>query len=201
MGDPAKILQIAAPVLESIRSPNGINLIKITAQNLESLKFKQPDFTLGGNQVLDLALQAEELLNNLSLRLGADQIKTAQLNSSYLPEKSFFFKSVKSKSTTSAEVPPFLFSGWPPRLLEKPEEIKTIALLPDHPPAKIIWAGKVLRIIRASGPERLAAEWWHEQLNGNLALREYFRVQDQYGQWLWVFRESLSAKWYVHGLW
>jgi protein ImuB len=31
--------------------------------------------------------------------------------------------------------------------------------------------------------------------------RDYYRVQDQGGRWLWVCRESQTGRWFVHGIW
>ncbi len=31
--------------------------------------------------------------------------------------------------------------------------------------------------------------------------RDYFKVQDERGCWLWVFRDRASARWFMHGVW
>ncbi len=47
-----------------------------------------------------------------------------------------------------------------------------MALLPDHPPARFRWRGRLWLIARAEGPERIAPEWWrHEDGQGELWLR------------------------------
>ncbi len=35
----------------------------------------------------------------------------------------------------------------------------------------------------------------------DLAARDYYRVQDEVGLWLWVFRRLDSGRWFVHGVW
>jgi hypothetical protein len=35
----------------------------------------------------------------------------------------------------------------------------------------------------------------------DLAARDYYRVQDEAGLWLWVFRRLDTGRWFVHGLW
>ena len=34
-----------------------------------------------------------------------------------------------------------------------------------------------------------------------LAARDYFKLQDQHGQWIWLFRRRSDNAWFVHGLW
>jgi protein ImuB len=62
----------------------------------------------------------------------------------------------------------------------------------------------------ASGPERIAAEWWRgaagtgERAPADL-VRDYYRVEDMAGARFWLFRTGRNAgspgtKWFVHGL-
>ena len=65
-----------------------------------------------------------------------------------------------TKSMRATRVPAL---SWPPhwprpsRLLDPPEHIETVALLPDHPPAAFTWRGQRRRVARADGPERIFA--------------------------------------------
>jgi hypothetical protein len=31
--------------------------------------------------------------------------------------------------------------------------------------------------------------------------RDYFKVQDEQGRWLWIYRVLEQGCWFVHGLW
>ena len=31
--------------------------------------------------------------------------------------------------------------------------------------------------------------------------RDYFKIQDERGRWLWIYRVLESGRWFVHGLW
>jgi protein ImuB len=31
--------------------------------------------------------------------------------------------------------------------------------------------------------------------------RDYYKVQDQHGQWLWLYRQRRDGQWFVHGIW
>ena len=85
-------------------------------------------------------------------------------------------------------------------LLDTPRPIRVIALLPDRPPSWIDWGTAKGVVLAASGPERIAEEWWHAALPAD-ASRDYFRVQDIGGRWLWIFRDNRNEKWFLHGLW
>jgi protein ImuB len=94
----------------------------------------------------------------------------------------------------------------PPRLLQEPEPIETMALLPDHPPVWFVWRSMRRRVRRADGPERIRGEWWKRDAE-LAAVRDYFRVEDDAGERYWIFRsgdgehpESGSQSWFLHGI-
>jgi hypothetical protein len=71
---------------------------------------------------------------------------------------------------------------------------------------RVRWRGEDLRIERSVGPERIEGEWWR----GGEPARDYFKVQDERGRWLWVLRRdggedgagaAAGSAWFVHGLW
>ncbi len=96
----------------------------------------------------------------------------------------------------------------PVKLLRRPDAITAIAPVPDDPPALFSWRGKTHRITRATGPERIARDWWrHEHDNARPEaekIRDYYAVEDTEGARFWVFRAGLvdgqaPARWYIHG--
>ncbi|NKM86554.1 DNA polymerase Y family protein [Rhizobium laguerreae] len=94
----------------------------------------------------------------------------------------------------------------PVRLLARPEQVDVMALLPDHPPVWIMWRGKRRKVKNADGPERIFGEWW-ERNSEMAAVRDYFVIEDEGGERLWIFRsgdgvdtETGSHKWFVHGV-
>ena len=103
-------------------------------------------------------------------------------------------------------------AGWPDhwprpsRLLPRPDPIDAMALLPDQPPVWIAWRGVRRRIARADGPERIFGEWWTRAAE-RIAVRDYFRVEDEAGERLWIFRAgdgehaaTGSHRWFLHGV-
>jgi protein ImuB len=91
-------------------------------------------------------------------------------------------------------------------LLSSPEPIQTVALLPDHPPVSFTWRGIRRRVKRADGPERVFGEWWKRDAE-LVAVRDYFRVEDEGGERFWIYRAgdgedaaTGSHKWFLHGI-
>jgi protein ImuB len=66
-------------------------------------------------------------------------------------------------------------------------QARTVALLPDHPPAFFTWRGVRRRVKRADGPERVFGEWWTRDAEMT-AVRDYFQVEDEAGERYWVYR-------------
>jgi len=94
----------------------------------------------------------------------------------------------------------------PSRLFGNPEPIETMSALPDQPPVIVTWRGKRRRIVRADGPERIFGEWWLRPMEMH-AVRDYFVVEDESGERLWVFRSgdgvdtaTGSHRWFLHGI-
>ncbi len=92
----------------------------------------------------------------------------------------------------------------PLRLLEAPEPVEAVAEVPDGPPIRFRWRRQLHPVVRAEGPERIAAEWWRTA--GDLPTRDYFRVETASGHRFWLFRAGLYGReagrptWFLHGL-
>jgi protein ImuB len=94
----------------------------------------------------------------------------------------------------------------PLRLFDPPQPINAVMFeVPDGPPRRFTWRGRIYGIARWEGPERIAAEWWHRRDRGGKS-RDYYRVEDEEGHRFWLFRHGLPEKdkpapdWYLHGL-
>lgn len=97
----------------------------------------------------------------------------------------------------------------PTALLEHPEPVRAVALTPDHPPSALWWRGRQLNLLAGFGPERIGGEWWDAARTqgaggpdaAGAGERDYFRVQDVTGRWLWVYRQLRTGEWFIHGAW
>jgi protein ImuB len=79
--------------------------------------------------------------------------------------------------------------------------------MPDDPPVAFRWRRVLHHVRSATGPERIADEWWRK--SGTLReagrVRDYYRLEDENGARFWVFRAGLHGEdnkpsWYLHGL-
>jgi protein ImuB len=209
--DTKHLAAIITPIIETMTFFGEVREIKLKAKQIEAAYSDQ--ITLGASR--DSAhskRERKELLNSFSVRLGKDRVSLATLHHSYIPERSFSYTSAISSSsyestpvtshTVCEPLVPYTITDRPSILLENPEQISTIAMLPDKPPSFINWRGAHLKIISGIGPERIAPEWWASDLQtGIFSERDYFKIQDDCGRWLWVYRNQGTHEWFLHGVW
>lgn len=162
------------------------------------------------------------LLDALRQRLGAESVRHIVPVASHWPERSEKPTDQRSEKPTDqrSEVlnraPIATRDGdaaWPsakhvrprpPLMLPRAEPAEVIALMPDGPPLRLRWRGKLHSVAHAEGPERVAAEWW--RTTKDAPTRDYYLVEDRAGHRLWLYREGIpgretaSARWFVHGL-
>ena len=77
-------------------------------------------------------------------------------------------------------------------MFERPEPINMVAT------AGFKWRRVTRANIQHEGPERIAMEWWrHDEA---VPARDYFRMEDQENRRYWLYRNTVSAEWFLHGL-
>lgn len=201
----------SAPDALSAAAEAMVETITLAATRSESLQMTQTG--LSGGRDTDLAA-LERLVDRLSGRLGPDNVRRFAARESHLPER------VQASSPALARSQAQSHDVWqaplprPPRLLTCPEPIEATAPVPDDPPVMFRWRGRLHRIARAEGPERIAPEWWRtpDTADNHTVLdvdtRDYYRVEDTDGRRFWLYRDGLydrnrytkdPPKWYLHG--
>ncbi len=156
------------------------------------------------------------LLDALRQRLGPDSVRHLAPVASHWPERSEKIIKERSEKATrernenrtetrdEAAVWPAVKGTRPPLLLPRAEPADVIALMPDGPPQRLRWRGRLHTIAHAEGPERIAAEWWRTRTPQ--PTRDYYLVEDDAGRRLWLYsegipgRETAAPRWFVHGL-
>jgi protein ImuB len=192
--DVRHILKLFDTSLNTIEPALGIELFILEAPVVEEHLSHQEKMweTEGGLNDNRLA----ELLDRLASKIGSDTIHR------YLPEESYWPERSIKEASTLAESPGIQWRTEklrPLHLLSKPETIEVSAPIPDYPPMLFRWKGKVHKIMKADGPERIEQEWWIQQGQH----RDYYRVEDESGFRYWIFRSGHYSdplyQWYLHG--
>lgn len=136
-----------------------------------------------------------ELLDRLSGKIGASSIQRYLPDEHYWPERSVKKAGSLDETASTAWI---LDRPRPVQLFAKPENIEVTAPIPDYPPMFFRYKGKIHKISKADGPERIEQEWWIEEGQH----RDYYAVEDEEGKRYWIFRSghySEEYKWYLHG--
>lgn len=201
--DSGHLSAIIQPIIDSISFCGEVRMISIEAQEVVYTTPIQTSFyTQHSPQSEAIERAYTELLNSFSVRIGKDRVLRARLTQSHIPERAFSYSSAIESYQTSPPIPSYAPSERPTILFSQPEPISTIALLPDKPPSWIRWRSTNLPVTIGVGPERIAPEWWRGEIGKRLfAERDYFKVQDGAGRWLWVYRDQTTQTWFVHGVW
>jgi protein ImuB len=197
--DVKRLTRLLCDKIETIEPGFGIEILTLTATIAEPIDGKQTITSLIDDTVPDVS----DLVDTLANRVGGSRIYRAAPVASDVPERSVCRVPAMSPETGAT------WSGdWPrpPRLLDRPELIEIVALLPDHPPVSFTWRGVRRRVKRADGPERLFGEWWKRDAE-LVAVRDYFRIEDDAGERYWIYRAgdgedaaTGSHRWFLHGV-
>ena len=183
--------------LERVDPGLGVEAMHLFVTAADPAGFMQTTSSLLQDTPLDIA----PLVDRLANRLGESLVYRIAPVQSDVPERSIRLVPALTCIT----------EGWPAdlprpiRLLDPPQPIEAMALLPDHPPVAFTWRRVRHRIRHADGPERIAGEWWKRDRE-RIAVRDYFRVEDEHGRRFWLFRRGNGSdpdtgdmRWFLHG--
>jgi protein ImuB len=195
--DAFQVTKLCTQKLDEIDPGFGVEAIVLGAEATEPLVPTQRDM---GEEKPDYTAPLNTLLN----RLGDAKFWRVAPHESHIPE--YATRRIPVNATPPAWAKPRF--PRPLRLLRMPDAITAIAPVPDDPPVSFTWRGQVHRITRATGPERIARDWWcHPQDNTRPEfekIRDYYALEDTTGAKFWVFRAGrhdgvVPARWYLHG--
>ena len=184
--------------LERVDPGLGVEAMHLIVTRADPLGFVQTASSLLEDPSPDIA----PLVDRLANRLGETAVYRIAPLESDVPERSVRIVPALTRLTGSwpADLPR------PVRLLNPPQSIEAMALLPDHPPIAFTWRRVRHRVRHADGPERIAGEWWKRDGEWS-SVRDYFQVEDDSGRRFWVFRRGNGSdlqtgdmRWFLHGL-
>jgi protein ImuB len=181
--------------IDRIEPGLGVEAARLRVTHAERLE-AQPVASLAGDEPPQISALVDQIVG----RAGAGSLFRASRVESDVPERA-----VRRVGPMDGSM------GWPEwprptRLLPRPEALSSVlALLPDSPPRRFTWRGRVHDVVAGDGPERVYGEWW-VRTGEVCAVRDYYRVEDRDGGRYWIFRrgdgvdgETGDLSWYVHG--
>jgi protein ImuB len=181
--------------LDTVAPGLGIELFTLDATKTEPASDKQSNLWAGkpaaGSE------EIAELLDRLTMRIGSGNIHRYLPDEHYWPERTITGTGDMKKTTAKAWQPGQLR---PIQILEPPEPIVAMSMLPDYPPKQFIYKGRRHVVVNADGPDRIEREWWLDQGEH----RDYYVAEDEDGCRYWLFRSGHydpngPQQWFIHG--
>ncbi|HPG21924.1 MAG TPA: DNA polymerase Y family protein [Amaricoccus sp.] len=201
---PEAIRPLLALKLGDIDAGFGIEVLRLEAVAVEPLSPRQHRGQLAASAAAAAARQGgdpegmAELLGRIGARLGLDSLTRLHPAESHLPEKG---------ATVMAAAYSAPARDWPAPAAPRP-----IVIFPpepvtprdgEAPPRDFVWRRRALRRAAAFGPERIAPEWWLDDPAWRSGPRDYWRVETEAGDRLWLFEArggEAPAGWFAQGI-
>ncbi|MCL6285444.1 DNA polymerase Y family protein [Ruegeria sp. 2012CJ41-6] len=185
--DPHRILPLFQRGVDAVDAGFGIDQLRLEATQVEPLPVQQLSHVATGRQD-----KLDDLITRIGTRIGLENVQRFLPADSHIPERSFLI----APAAHSRPEP-----GWGtprprPLILFAPEPIAGTGA---QPPRQFRWRRMSLTTGRATGPERIAPEWWLSDENWRSGLRDYWHVETRQGRRLWLFHTPQSPGWFVQG--
>ncbi len=175
----------------------GFDLIRLEAVRAERAQGEEADFDSGAQARREIRF----LIDRLAARFGADRILAFQPNDTHIPEAAWAAVPAQYAQETPLSWQRVRADGEAPRrplrLFTKPEPVSLLRAVPGSAAFHMRWRGTQRVLKHAEGPERIAMEWWRHQ--DEMPSRDYWRIEDETGRRLWLYRDTSTMQWAVHG--
>lgn len=185
--DPVRLHRLFERKVGDMDAGYGIDNLRLIALETELLKPTQTERETQNDRLADL-------LSRLGNRIGFEHVTRFLPNESHIPERAFTVAAAAWSDAQSLET-----SNDRPVTLFDPEPLPRPA--PLSLPNEIEWRGQRLTLKTATGPERIAPEWWWDDPAWRTGSRDYWRIETVEGPRLWLFRTCRSRiDWWVQGI-
>ncbi len=199
--NPDRIRPLLIMKLPEIDAGFGIDCLRLEAHVTEPLHAHQHrghmDAAADASAWLSANTVIDDLIGRVGARIGLEAITHAHPADSHIPEKS-------SHRVAAAWAEPV--TDWPtpptrrPLMIWRPEPVTA----EDSPalPLSFRWRGRQLETKAATGPERIAPEWWLDDPNWRSGVRDYWQVTTEGGERLWLYYAhgaAMSSGWFCQG--
>lgn len=187
MRDPARIVPLFERGVAEVDAGFGIDAVRLEAVIVEPMFAQQT-----GTATQQQPDQLNDLITWIGTRIGLENVQRFLPADSHIPEHSFTIACAAFSDAAG---------GWVsdrsrPIRLFAPEPISAQGA---QPPARFRWRRMMLTTGRATGPERIAPEWWLEDDNWRSGLRDYWKIDTREGRRLWLFYTPQNPGWFVQG--
>ncbi len=200
--DAAHLFSLLRPKVETLHMGYGVEQLSLRVMSQKRTPHVQHAEFGSHDRDGSLDRAAGELVDTLTQRLGPERTLRMHAAESHCPERTKVHRPALEATAAAMESAGLVESDRPSRLFTPPEPIEVMAVTPDGPPIWLRWREREHRIVDSIGPERVHSEWWRRGKDGSEGQwRDYYKVQDHAGRWLWIFRAQQAAQWFVHGEW
>lgn len=199
--NPERMRPLLVMKLDEIDAGFGIDRVRLIAAVTEPVHATQHSghaaAAARGMERLTAGVGLDDLIGRIGARVGLERITRLHPGDSHIPEKT-------SKPLAAAWSEPAI--DWPqttsPRPIElwRPEIVAAEAV--PTLPASFRWRNRLFETRAATGPERIAPEWWLDEPDWRTGQRDYWRVTTRTGERLWLYFAhggALSPGWFCHG--
>jgi protein ImuB len=182
---------------EQVRLKLPLIAMEMNAVEVEPLEVNQQAFF--ADESREQMQQYKVLINRLSSRLGDRAVVLPSLMPNPVPERSvqLCVPAEQSKKNPISDESCFHALDRPTVLFAQPRTIEVIRMTNDGFPALIFFNDQQWKIINRIGPERVEANWFDQEY----IRRDYYRIETESGQWLWVYCRLQDSAWFWHGEW
>ncbi|MEM6618015.1 MAG: DNA polymerase Y family protein [Pseudomonadota bacterium] len=199
--DPARIRPLLTLRLPDIEPGYGIDVLRLEAHVTEPLTERQhsghAEAVAQARALRDGGDAMADLIGRLGARVGLDRLIRLHPAQSHIPEKT---------ATTMAAAYCQPANDWTrpetprPVLLFPPEIVTPAKPTQGRPPDRFRWRRREFDTASATGPERIAPEWWLDDPAWRLGTRDYWRLETVTGERLWLYEaKGAPGSWFCHG--
>lgn len=139
----------------------------------------------------------DDLIGRIGARIGLEAITRQHPADSHIPEKAVTTLAAAWSEPCHDWDPPHLPR---PVLLWRPELVTSED--PPGVPTAFRWRRRDFRAVAATGPERIAPEWWLDEPEWRTGTRDYWRVTTESGERLWLYYAhggAMTGGWFCQG--
>ena len=197
-GDAGHVRRLFEGKLENLNPGFGFDMMTLEAPVAERVQVSTT--RLDGSADGGMALA--RLVDRLSARFGGRAVMRPRFQESHVPERCETWQPALGKAE---EHPGPAARPRPIRLMNPAEEIRAASVAPEGPPVRFVWRRSAHRVVRFTGPERIAPEWWKDK--PDTRLRDYYAVESHKGTRLWIYREGIAGdgrggapRWFLQGV-